>query len=388
MWPSAYLCHLPCVVTAAAFVKGFLDLEGELTPILASLVRTVYSSNLLDDADPASDVMTRIKKKLMKALTTAIDPRQSSKAAAGLAETQSSSVQPVQSEAGAVLGISTKICYVSPPTLTDRVGCDPVSSVNPEHEAVRVDHVPTSPQMFASPHLTSDIDPLTLLGLDDANVELLRRVHLPDAQEIAALEQKAGAIVDAIAPTRAPALLKALCVIGNDPSATLRRILELISSLVAELTSLIPQQNQDILRPWLLRSGSASSSSVDNSLQSPADESINSRARSASIAPLRIAQPRHSELDRMLRSQAGSRPTVSDAPASGHVPHVSSLESLSPSTPAIERAHEGAFDEWCCGGESLWLMRERWQKLQTDFFSAKKDRFDLSKIPGRYFIRL
>jgi hypothetical protein len=63
-------------MTAAAFVRGFLDLEGELTPILASLVRTVYASSLLDDADPASDVMTRIKKRLMKALTTAIDPRQ------------------------------------------------------------------------------------------------------------------------------------------------------------------------------------------------------------------------------------------------------------------------------------------------------------------------
>ena len=63
-------------MTAAAFVKGFLDLEGELTPILASLVRTVYSTQLLDDADPASDVMARIKKRLMKALTTAIDPRQ------------------------------------------------------------------------------------------------------------------------------------------------------------------------------------------------------------------------------------------------------------------------------------------------------------------------
>ena len=97
-------------MTAAAFVKGFLDLEGELTPILASLVRTVYSSSLLDDADPASDMMTRIKKRLMKgtyifsflpasqsrwrlsfqtlgaALTTAIDPRQPNMSSTPLSE--------------------------------------------------------------------------------------------------------------------------------------------------------------------------------------------------------------------------------------------------------------------------------------------------------------
>lgn len=78
-------------MTAAAFVKGFLDLEGELTPILASLVRTVYSSNLLDDADPASDVMTRIKKRLMKALTTAIDPRHAPAAKAAASAGQSES---------------------------------------------------------------------------------------------------------------------------------------------------------------------------------------------------------------------------------------------------------------------------------------------------------
>lgn len=71
-------------MTAAAFVKGFLDLEGELTPILASLVRTVYSTQLLDDADPASDVMARIKKRLMKALTTAIDPRQAAPASSAV----------------------------------------------------------------------------------------------------------------------------------------------------------------------------------------------------------------------------------------------------------------------------------------------------------------
>ena len=37
-----------------------------------------------------------------------------------------------------------------------------------------------------------------------------------------------------------------------------------------------------------------------------------------------------------------------------------------------------------CGGESLWLLRARWEKLQHDFYSEKKGRFELSKIPDIY----
>ncbi|KYF44560.1 histidine acid phosphatase superfamily protein, partial [Toxoplasma gondii ARI] len=39
-----------CQVTSAAFTKGFLDLEGELTPILVALViRNNKAHSLLDD---------------------------------------------------------------------------------------------------------------------------------------------------------------------------------------------------------------------------------------------------------------------------------------------------------------------------------------------------
>lgn len=35
-------------------------------------------------------------------------------------------------------------------------------------------------------------------------------------------------------------------------------------------------------------------------------------------------------------------------------------------------------------GETLWLMHERWRKLEKDFFHARKQKFDLSKIPDIY----
>ena len=57
-------------MTAAAFVKGFLDLEGELTPILASLVKTHDTGNLLDHADPSQDTSSSLQKRLKMALTT------------------------------------------------------------------------------------------------------------------------------------------------------------------------------------------------------------------------------------------------------------------------------------------------------------------------------
>merc|ERR1719313_726366 len=54
--------------TAAAFTKGFLDLEGEITPILVSLVgREEYTQSLLDQPMPKahrSEVKTRIDKLL------------------------------------------------------------------------------------------------------------------------------------------------------------------------------------------------------------------------------------------------------------------------------------------------------------------------------------
>ena len=40
-------------MTAAAFSKGFLDLEGELPPILVGLVRKDGINALLDETEPA-----------------------------------------------------------------------------------------------------------------------------------------------------------------------------------------------------------------------------------------------------------------------------------------------------------------------------------------------
>ena len=56
-------------MTAACFVKGFLDLEGDLTPILASLVRYDNTGGMLDSTAAARPLMCAMKEKLSTALT-------------------------------------------------------------------------------------------------------------------------------------------------------------------------------------------------------------------------------------------------------------------------------------------------------------------------------
>eukprot|EP00743_Colponemidia_sp_Colp-15_P002625 GILK01002844.1.p1 GENE.GILK01002844.1~~GILK01002844.1.p1 ORF type:complete len:1088 (+),score=205.37 GILK01002844.1:63-3326(+) len=60
-----------CQKTAAAFAKGFLDLEGELTPIIVSLVRKDEATTaLLDDSSGAAEEMESIKKRLHRIMNT------------------------------------------------------------------------------------------------------------------------------------------------------------------------------------------------------------------------------------------------------------------------------------------------------------------------------
>ncbi len=56
-------------MTAAAFTKGLLDLEGGLTPILASLVRAFNTNAMLDDTLTARAMMDDIKRRLRETIT-------------------------------------------------------------------------------------------------------------------------------------------------------------------------------------------------------------------------------------------------------------------------------------------------------------------------------
>ncbi len=56
-------------MTAACFAKGLLDLEGDLTPILASLVRYDNTGGMLDSTAAARPLMAAMKEKLRHALT-------------------------------------------------------------------------------------------------------------------------------------------------------------------------------------------------------------------------------------------------------------------------------------------------------------------------------
>ncbi|XP_031560375.1 inositol hexakisphosphate and diphosphoinositol-pentakisphosphate kinase 2-like [Actinia tenebrosa] len=58
-------------MTAAAFAKGFLALEGELTPILVHLVRSDKgTTEMLDTSDQATKFMAKVKHKLHDIIRT------------------------------------------------------------------------------------------------------------------------------------------------------------------------------------------------------------------------------------------------------------------------------------------------------------------------------
>ncbi len=63
-------------MTAAAFSKGLLDLDGKLTPILASLVRTgsFGTNDMLDDTQAAGPAMSAMKAHLKSAISASVDP--------------------------------------------------------------------------------------------------------------------------------------------------------------------------------------------------------------------------------------------------------------------------------------------------------------------------
>ena len=56
-------------MTAAAFAKGLLDLDGDLTPILASLVRSFNTNDMLDDTRCARGEQNDMKERLSVVIT-------------------------------------------------------------------------------------------------------------------------------------------------------------------------------------------------------------------------------------------------------------------------------------------------------------------------------
>jgi hypothetical protein len=70
-------------LTAAAFTKGFLQLEGNLTPILVNLCRK--DAGLLDDVSDASRDLDSVKVRLRKILSRDEDLRVSIRCLTALA---------------------------------------------------------------------------------------------------------------------------------------------------------------------------------------------------------------------------------------------------------------------------------------------------------------
>ena len=543
-------------MTAASFAKGFLDLEGDLTPILASLVKTINTSNLLDDSDPAQDVMNGLKKRLKRALTSSIEASVGAALAAGnITESESDTATIPMSPAVLALAARSNDAQVG------STGGSIMSPTDPQ-AGIRSSSIDPSPLRLASPTFDENETARTSYPALGATVggqpsprystqtaidvtagsglsfsasapatpllsgvaggpgwwppESLTRdalasiVRLPTQQELRDVELQLNAqLVRAIAPTRASALLRALTVIGSRPPAALARLLELIRSLVAQLTTMLEVRRSQVNSSEssqvnalhaLVTAGGASTDAF-------ADNSSSRTARPTAVSPgarhyAAVVSPQwHGDKDfELLRSTTSPQRTPGRLMASSGAPDIR-LEGNTHATPNIDPgefhmrrvqlagyagdlgltsaaaatdglvhngeqceavrsneahpidfAHAGrdssatlaaekhgrldatlhttlyrvpsivrrseagshhqmdlmqrhgasgagsahaaavhdraddvaAVPAYACGSESIWLVRERWHKLEKDLYNTKRNRFDLSKIPDVY----
>jgi hypothetical protein len=482
-------------MTAAAFVKGFLDLEGELTPILASLVKTENTGNLLDHADPATNIISSLQKRLKKAMTMsmsatvrAVDgnvagdpsvtagaladggapaaaaiarpalppqlrrgPGAGASAGAGAADGPGARARLARAESGSESetaiggtlpghlsflrqhgkgGLGAMSTWASHPSTEAsafslgkaKAAESPAGSGDENAKIPLGFSIETPPQ---SPYLVSAMQgserpvALSLHGSGSSRGALppsssspaasagfefpAGLVYLPTERERDALAAALNPVLlQTIAPTRSTALLRALHVIGSNPLEALHRVHALIGALVAQLQELVMErQAKSNSSAAVPRARAAAPPRGGAVAPSPARGTAPGVMRGSPVLDVKpadsptfaaeapsafdgsgdvehqLSSPRHrdTELERMLASQSHEQ-TGGAGPSAG---------------PGAESSAEGAAEfskqddpEPCCGGESLWLMCERWRKLHKDFYSSKKERFDLSKIPDIY----
>lgn len=285
-------------MSAAAFTKGFLDLEGELTPILASLVRFDGTTHMLDNTAPARALMDDMKSRLRNALAgeTAV-----SLAAAAAAEEASAA------PAGPGSGV---------------------------------------PQLQA----------------------------LSDDGAAATLQQLNSVLVEAVAPTRSPALLRALKTIGPDPRAALARIHKCLQRVAAVLHEKL-QQRQASARQALPEPETLPETLPETSPLVPMEHLSPAELRTSSSEPTASLA--------MRRGVDLSGVAVSNSAGSPLPPRAARAQSIIQFDPAIGTP-VAPTPSTKLSLDSLWLLHERWRKLAKELYSSKKDRYDLSKIPDVY----
>lgn len=183
-------------MTAAAFARGFLELDGELPPILASLVRASGNSELLDNSEASSAELRRAKATLKKALAEPLD------------RVLEAAAKAEEDDGAEAASAAARDDTPSPSTLEDA----------PMRSSLKVasSGMGTRASSFGS---------LTWPGDGDGSGE---HAHFaPTAQR--------NWLVDELAPTRTISSMRSLTYIGYNPRRALQRIAALITKLTSKL---------------------------------------------------------------------------------------------------------------------------------------------------------
>lgn len=279
-------------MTAAAFAKGFLDLEGMLTPILASLVsKNDKVTQMLDETpDAGRTMMDAAKAHIHRVLTTD---------------------GPLESDTEAPEPLPGPFLPAKPRPARDSSG-----------------DLPVTPPGSAADGAPRQLPPISLSGVSD---EVLTT---EDDEDFDLAAQRSPLV--AAAPTASSLLVRCLRDMGN-PRRTLHRLRLLLEQLVSELRA---------------RAVRVSSVSHDKDM-SPVLGNLHS------YSPAAVQRVRSAALENRFLSAAAAAPAAAVSSHPSDVP-----------APA--------------NGETVHLQYCRWAKLKKDFYKAKKDKFDTTKIPDVY----
>ena len=182
-------------MTAAAFAKGFLDLEGELTPILASLVKFDNTGQMLDHCESARKAMGEMKSKLKDAITR-----------------DGGYDRPSRS-------------HMVKPDTREGTECSSRNSTSSNQS-----------QSQETKRMERSFKPPSAVRLTLPKMAIDKKQWL--------LDQIPYDLIQGVAPTEDVSLLRALSYIGDDPEQRLRELYKLIDNLTNQLAEKLEKEKQ------------------------------------------------------------------------------------------------------------------------------------------------
>jgi hypothetical protein len=340
-------------MTAAAFTKSFLALDGELTPILASLVRNANTQALLDDSGGARESMEMMKESLREGLLTDPDADELASLSSDGEELEIA----LPAWAGPLGQNPTNVGdFQDDDELDERAGDEDKDPADDDEDSPKGPTPLSRPPIAPVVRMTSSSDLLMASPMNRPvleNLDTIVELKLPTTLEARMREDRhslalADPILRVIAPDGTISQEKALSFLRHRPLTSLRVLHEAVQALAKHLEARLDEERAREPAP---------PAKADAPTPPPAEMELLPRSAEVTL----LQEPTLDELERAVSVPGESEHSL---------PKI--LWHRRPTTVVGST------------GSSVMLTLERWRKLARDMFNRKKERFDLSKLPDVY----